>query len=374
MAEIFTAERRVELFAAVESALALAQATQGVIPQDAADEIIFACIEPHPNPDGLLLHGWDAGTPILPFLDHVRAQLSDGAQPWLHYRVTTQDIIDNAMMLQLQSTVEVLHTQAVGAALALVDVIEVSGDMPMMARSFLQPAEPSLFCLRGAHWLAPLAVATNRLVAIKYVAQLGGPIGDQMNLDDAVAHDFAESFGFTVWPIDWHTNRTPLITIAQRLDDLVRAAAKVASDLVFLAQCGDATMRAGGSSAMPHKRNPIDAIRCLAATDAFRGVCSIVTAARPHELERAVGSWHAEWFAVPLIAQTASAVLESLGRALGSLVIHPADIDVPADRRSAAHAVAERALGLFDRRDLSEQLRHQGGFSTDQNEEDPWVD
>ncbi len=374
MAPIFTAERRVEMFAAVESALASAQAAHGLIPQDAADEIILACTEPHENPEKLLLDGWEAGTPVLPLLDHLRRKLSDEARPWLHYRVTTQDIIDTAMMLQLQSSVEVLHAQAVGAGLALVDAVTTFGTAPMMARSFLQPAEPSLFCLRAAQWLAPLAAATNTLPTLEYVAQLAGPIGDQMQLDAALAREFADSFGFVAWPVGWHTNRAPLIAIVQVLESLVRAAAKVASDLVFLAQSGDATMRAGGSTAMPYKRNPIDAIRCLAATDAFRGVASIVTSSRPHELERGVGSWHAEWFAVPLISQTASAVLESLGRALTSLAIHPADIEVPADRQAAAQAIAQRAVKAFDPRDLGERLRARQSSTDTQREDDPWAD
>ena len=356
MAQIFTAERRVELFATVESALALAQATLGIIPQHAADEIVAACMEQHGDPAGVLVDGWEVGTPVLAFLDHLRVHICDEAKPWLHYGVTTQDIIDNAMMLQLQSAVEVLHAQAVGAGLALLHALEAFGDAPMMARSFLQPAEPSLFCLRAAHWLAPLAAAMNRLPTLSYVAQLGGPIGDQLSLDLPLATEFADRLGFVASPLAWHTNREPLIAIVQTIASLVRAAAKVASDLVFLAQSGDATMRAGGSTAMLHKRNPIDAIRCLAAADAFRAVAAIVTSARPHELERAAGSWHAEWFAVPLIAQTASAVLESLGRAIGSLVIHAADLDVPDDRRSAARSAARRAVESFDRRNLGEQL------------------
>jgi 3-carboxy-cis,cis-muconate cycloisomerase len=354
MAEVFSADQRVYLFMYVEAALASAQAELGLIPQSAADEITVATVEHHPNPEGLLLDGWDAGTPILPLLDYLRNLLPEDARPWLHYCATTQDIVDTATLLQMQSTVAILHTQALGIGLALVDAIRDFGDAAMMTRSLLQPAEPSLFCLRAAHWLAPFASAMNQLFHLQYPVQLGGPIGDQLDIDVALTVKFAEHLGFVPVHLAWHTNRAPLIAIVEQFHRLVRAAAKIASDLVFMAQSGEATMRSGGSTAMPHKRNPIDAIRCLAAAAAFDGAASIVTSAKPHELERSAGSWHAEWFAIPLIAQTASAALESLGRALANLTIVRADIDVPDNRREAARRVADLAVRNFDDRDFDE--------------------
>ena len=103
----------------------------------------------------------------------------------------------------------------------------------------------------------------------------------------------------------------------------VAAAAKVAHDLILLSQpeIGEISMRAGGSSAMAHKRNPTDAIRCLAAADACSGVASTITRARPHELERAAGSWHAEWFALPAVFHTAGASLASLVAAATSATV-----------------------------------------------------
>ena len=354
MAEVFSADQRVYWFMYVEGALASAQAELGLIPQAAADQINMAVVEHHPNPEGLLLDGWDAGTPVLPLLDYLRDLLPEKARPWLHYRATTQDIVDNATLLQLQSTVAILHPQALGIGLALVDAIRDFGDAPMMTRSLLQPAEPSLFCLRAAHWLSPFATAMNQLVHLQYPVQLGGPIGDQLDIDPALTRKLAEHLGFTPVHLAWHTDRMPLITIVHTFHRLVRAAAKIASDLVFMAQSGEATMRSGGSTAMPHKRNPIDAIRCLAAAAAFDGAASIVTSARPHELERSAGSWHAEWFAIPLIAQTASAALESLSRALAHLTIVPTNIDVPDNRREAARRVADLAVRNFDDREFDE--------------------
>src|SRR6185295_3984602 len=93
--------------------------------------------------------------------------------------------------------------------------------------------------------------------------------------------------------------------------DLARWADKVGADVAQLVQLGEITTRAGGSSAAAGKRNPIDAMRAMAAAEACLGVSTVVTHAKPHELERGLGSWHAEWLAIPLVFQTAAAAMEA---------------------------------------------------------------
>lgn len=348
MAALFSPGARVQAMLGVEAALAVSQAKAGIIPFEAADEIRIVCERVHPNPEVLLAQGWIAGTPVLPLLDYLGENLSAGSALCVHRGATTQDIVDTATMLQLLSAATVLDQQARVCADSLRTHLVTFGAMPMVARSFLQAAEPTTFNLRGANWLAPLVDAINSLNRLSFPVQLGGAIGDRFGLVDDGGRGMADELELDPCDIVWHTDRTPIVTIVQSIEQLVRWAAKVASDLVFLAQSGDATMRAGRSTAMPEKRNPIDAIRALASAASFSGLATVITAAEPHQLERGAGSWHAEWFALPLLTQTAAATLDAVGQALGSLVINAADVEVSDERAHAAALVAARVIARYN--------------------------
>ena len=142
----------------------------------------------------------------------------------------------------------------------------------------------------------------------------------------------------------WHTDRAPIIALVDIATDLARWAAKVGGDIAQLVQLGEITTRAGGSSAAAGKRNPIDAMRATAAAEVCLGVATVITHAKPHELERGLGSWHAEWFAVPLVFQTAGAAMEAIGAALASLDVEPSALVVADDRRAAADAYVTSVL------------------------------
>jgi 3-carboxy-cis,cis-muconate cycloisomerase len=121
-------------------------------------------------------------------------------------------------------------------------------------------------------------------------------------------------------------------------------ADKVGGDIAQLVQLGEITTRAGGSSAAAGKRNPIDAMRAMAAAEACLGIATVITHAKPHELERGLGSWHAEWLTVPLVFQTAGAAVEAIGAALASLDVEPSALVVAGDRRTAAEAFVNSVL------------------------------
>jgi 3-carboxy-cis,cis-muconate cycloisomerase len=144
--------------------------------------------------------------------------------------------------------------------------------------------------------------------------------------------------------LPWHTDRSPVVGVVTYLTDIARWAEKVGIDIAQLVQLGEVTTRAGGSSAAAGKRNPIDAMRAAAAAQACCGIATVITHAKPHELERGLGSWHAEWFALPLVFQTAAASLESISAALASLEVEPSALVVADDRRAAADAFVAQVL------------------------------
>lgn len=341
MDAIFALTSRVSAMAAVEAAVATAQGAAGDIPVEAAAAIVAACGEPVGVE--VLSDGWQVGTPVLGLLNTLRSRLLESASPFLHHCLTTQDIVDTATMLLARDAVGHLSELAADAASSLRAIIERSGTVATMARSFLQPADVTTVGFRTARWLDQLDHIRRAAATVETPVQLGGLIGDRMDIGDDVVGAVAEQLGLHARRA-WHTDRSPMISLVNLAADFARWANKVGVDIAQLVQLGEITTRAGGSSAAAGKRNPIDAMRAMAAAEVCLGVATVITNAKPHELERGLGSWHAEWFALPLVFQTAGAALEAIGAALTSLDVEPSALVVADDRRIAADAFVTSVL------------------------------
>jgi 3-carboxy-cis,cis-muconate cycloisomerase len=341
MDAIFALPSRVAAMSEVEAAVAAAQGAAGDIPADAATAIVAACADTIDVE--ILAQGWIVGTPVLPLLDALRSRLPDTSQTFLHHGLTTQDVVDTAAMCLSSSALHHLGDLSSDAAGALRTIIERSGSTATEARSFLQPADVTTGGFRAARWLDQLDHARVRIESVETPVQLGGLIGDRMSIADDVVDGVAERLGLDS-RAPWHTDRSPVISIVNAVTDLARWAAKVAVDIAQLVQLGEITTRAGGSSAAVGKRNPIDAMRAAAAAEACLGIATVVLHAKPHELERGLGSWHAEWLALPLVFQTAGAAMEAIGASLASLEVEPSALVVADDRRIAADAYVTSVL------------------------------
>jgi len=341
MDAIFALESRVAAMTEVEAAVAAAQGDAGDIPAAAATEIVAACSETVDA--GVLARGWEAGTPLIPLLDQLRQRLPESARPHLHRGLTTQDVVDTATMCLVDDAMQHLADLGNGAAAAMRAIIARSGSSPTHARSFLQSADVTTYGLRVARWLDQLDRARAQLETVETPVQLGGLIGDRVGLADDVIDAVAERLGLDVRP-PWHTDRSPVIHVVNHVCDLARWAAKVSIDIADLAQLGEITTRSGGSSAAAGKHNPIDAMRALAASEVCLGIATVITHAKPHELERGLGSWHAEWFALPIVMQTAAAAVEAAAAALTSLHVEPSSLSISDERRIAADAFVTSVL------------------------------
>ena len=341
MDAIFALGSRVAAMTEVEAAVAAAQGDAGDIPAAAAAEIVAACAEPVDS--GVLARGWEAGTPLIPLLDELRQRLPESTRPLLHHGLTTQDVVDTATMCLVDDALTHLGDLSGDAAAAMRQIISRSGRVATQARSFLQPADVTTHGFRVARWLEQLDRARAHLEGVETPVQLGGLIGDRMGLADDVVEAVAERLGLDVRP-PWHTDRSPVINIINHVCDLARWAAKVGVDIAQLVQLGEITTRSGGSSAAAGKSNPIDAMRALAASEVCLGVATVITHAKPHELERGLGSWHAEWFALPIVLQTAAAAVEAAAAALSSLHVEPSSTTIGDDRRIAADAFVTSVL------------------------------
>ncbi|MEO7369358.1 MAG: lyase family protein [Ilumatobacteraceae bacterium] len=341
MDEIFALGSRVSAMCSVEAAVASAQGGAGDIPVDAAAAIVAACGETVDA--AVLADGWRVGTPVLGLLETLRSRLEPDFKNHLHHGLTTQDVIDTAMMLLVDRAIDHLADLGGDCAGSLRAIIRRSGSVGTQARSFLQPADITTVGFRTARWLLQLDHIRRRLAEANPPVQLGGLIGDRMEIATDVVDTVAAELGLAA-ALPWHTDRGPVIAVVELAVDLARWAGKVAVDVAQLVQFGEITTRAGGSSAAAGKRNPIDAMRAMAAAEACAGIATVITHAKPHELERGLGSWHAEWFALPLIFQTAAAATEAIGAALASLEVEPSAVVVGGNRRVAADAFVTSVL------------------------------
>jgi 3-carboxy-cis,cis-muconate cycloisomerase len=342
MDAIFALSSRVAAMCAVEAGVAAAQGVVGEIPPNAAAEIVSACGEPVDVQ--ILADGWQFGTPVLGLLDALRTRLPETARQFLHRDLTTQDVVDTATMLLARDALQHLDALAVDAASSMRNIIQRYGNVATQSRSFLQPADVTTVGFRTARWLEQLDHVRRRIASAETPIQLGGLIGDRMGMADGLADAAAAQLGLDA-RLPWHTDRAPVIALVTICTDLARWANKIGGDIAQLVQLGEITTRAGGSSSAAGKRNPIDAMRASAAAEACLGVSTVITNGKPHELERGLGSWHAEWFAMPLIFQTAGAAAEAIGAALGSLEVEPSALVVSDDRQAAADAYVASVLG-----------------------------
>jgi 3-carboxy-cis,cis-muconate cycloisomerase len=328
---IFGFRNRLEKMLDFEAALARASAAAGILPPAAAEAIRKSCEEwaPEDDPSALFAAGWEAGSPVVPLVARLRERVGEVAAPYVHLGATTQDVVDTGLVLQVREGLAVLERQMASAGRVLAALADRHRDTVMLGRTLMQPAAPITFGFKAAGWLDGWTrdLERTRRLPGRLALQLGGPVGTLSRFGGrglAVAEEMGRLLGLAVPAMPWHASRDRIAETAAALALAARTVAKIAHDLVLLAQAevGEVSMRPGGSSSLAGKRNPIDAIRALAAARFASGQAAILLAADPHEHERAAGAWHTEWVAVPTLFHGTLAAVEALGRALSTLEVH----------------------------------------------------
>ncbi len=333
MSAIFSPEAHVRAMLVFEAALARAEARAGIIPQEAATIISANCRVDLFDVAALYREAAIAGTPAIPLVRMLTAQVDGDAQKFVHWGATSQDAIDTALMLQMRDGLELLVEGLFGVCVACATLAEQHRHTLMAGRTLLQQALPITFGLKAARWLA-LAVRQVRALRERrertLAVQLGGAAGTLASLGDnglRVVALLAEELGLPAPDLPWHTERDRIAEIAAALGVVAGAMAKVAGDVVLLSQTevGEASEGAvpgkGVSSALPQKHNPVDATGAIASARLAIGEVLVILSAMEQEHERAAGGWQAEWMAVPnLFCFTASAV-ERVRGAIGGLEV-----------------------------------------------------
>jgi 3-carboxy-cis,cis-muconate cycloisomerase len=335
MSAAFSPAAHVRCMLAFEAALARAEARAGIIPVEAASVIAAQCREELYDIAALYHEAAVAGTPAIPLVRMLTARVEGEAQKYVHWGATSQDAIDTALMLQMRDGIDLLAAGLLAVCAACATLAEQHRHTLMVGRTLLQQALPITFGLKAARWLA---FATRQVRALRerrertLAVQLGGAAGTLASLGDnglRVVALLAEELSLPVPDLPWHTERDRIAEIAGTLGVIAGAMAKIASDIALLAQTevGEVAEGAapgkGGSSAMPQKRNPVDATRAIAAARLAIGVVPVILSAMMQEHERAVGGWQAEWAAIPDLFRYTSGAVEGVRAAVADLQIDP---------------------------------------------------
>jgi 3-carboxy-cis,cis-muconate cycloisomerase len=296
------------------AALAQAEAETGVIPHPAADGIAAACLDWLPDGQALeaiYLEAGRTGTPIIPLLERLDSRLDGPGRAYLYWGATSQDVCDTAMVLQAREGLDLLIGRLMAICQECATLAEAHRATLTVGRTLLQQAVPITFGLKVARWLA-LVVRQVRRLREEYAriscVQLGGAAGTLASLGESgmpVTRRLAEALGLGVPELPWHAERDRVASLGSALGVVAGALGKIALDLALLAQSevGEVAEAAGASqgrsSAMPQKRNPINATLALAASRRAIGVVPVLLGAMLQEHERAAGGWQAESGALP---------------------------------------------------------------------------
>ncbi|SNR92918.1 3-carboxy-cis,cis-muconate cycloisomerase [Pseudomonas segetis] len=325
MRAIFCDQGRVQGMLDFEAALARAQARVGLIPATAVGPIEAACRAGHFDFPALAQAITVAGNSAIPLakaLGKRVASESTEAERYLHLGATSQDVMDTGLVLQLRAAIELLEQDLQALADGLALQAERHADTPMAGRTWLQHATPVTLGMKLAGVLGAISRHRQRLNELKprlLCLQFGGASGSLAALGDQawpVSEALADELKLSLPDQPWHTQRDRLVEFASWLGMLAGSLGKLGRDLSLLMQteAGElfepAAPGKGGSSTMPHKRNPVSAAVLIAAATRAPGLVSTMFSAMPQEHERSLGLWHAEWECLPELCCLVSGALQ----------------------------------------------------------------
>lgn len=320
-----------------ERALAEAEGDAGVIPPEAARIIASACADLSPAPETLAREGKRSGSLAVPLVKALTERVAgmDGrAAAFVHYGSTSQDVLDTALVLCLKPCLAEADHMLAASVSRLADHARRHAAVVMLGRTLMQPATPITAGVKIARWAAALNRCRRRLAEARERAlcvQLGGAVGtlDALGAQRAsVRRGVAKRLGLNEAPA-WHDQRDDLLRAMAELAILTETVGKVARDVALLSQAEIGEMLesppvkgVGGSSAMPHKRNPVACLQALTAAQRAPGLMATLLSASVGEHERALGGWQAELVAIPELVDVAGSALDALERIAAGLVVN----------------------------------------------------
>jgi 3-carboxy-cis,cis-muconate cycloisomerase len=400
VAGLFDDDAFLRAMLAVEGALARVEARLGIIPSAAGGRISniagSVALDPQQIGQGMLRDG----VPVIGLVKALREAVGREAAPYVHWGATTQDIVDTATVLQIRSALGIMENRLATIIDGLASLAVRYRATVMAGRTHGQQALPVSFGLKAAGWLAPLVRHRNRLAAQRsglLKLQFGGAAGTLAALGDngmAVMQALARELDLSLPMMPWHSQRDSLAEFAGWLSMLTASLAKMAQDIILLAQneVGEVAESGepdrGGSSSMPQKRNPIVSELIIAAARTNASLLSAMHQAMIQEHERATHGWQVEWLTLSqMIVLTGGALKNALFLAknlrvnedvmraniarsndlvLAEAAVQALSAEIP---RTEAQALVKKACGVAaaENRSLIEVVKLQFGETAPQN-------
>ena len=310
-----------------EAALARAEAATGIIPSNAAAPIAAACRAEAFDLAALAEAATKSGNLAIPLVKVLTANVAKSdadAARYVHWGATSQDAIDTATMLTLRAALDALQTDIERAIEGFASLARLHRNTPMVARTWLQHALPMPFGLKLAEYAAALDRSRGRVRRLRQEAlalQFGGAAGTLAALGDdgwRVAEKLAQELALPLPDAPWHAHRDRIAEVASVLAIITGTCGKIARDVSLMMQTDVAEAfepsgeGRGGSSTMPHKRNPVAAATALAATTMAPHLAATIFAAQVGDHERSAGPWHAEWPTLPNLLLVTSGALAAV--------------------------------------------------------------
>ena len=325
MRRVFADASRIQKYLDFEAALATAQARLGIIPPQAADEIVHHCDAGQIDFVKLKSETERVGYPVLPVVKQLVALCRAGHGQWCHWGATTQDVTDTATVLQIREALTLIEADIDAIAAALAGLARKHRDTPMAGRSNLQQAVPITFGYKMATLLAAFGRHKQRLNELRarvLVGEFGGAAGTLASLGGRgleVQAELMKELKLGVPPIAWHTQRDTIAEAGCFLGLLAGTCGKLALDVKLMMQTEVAEVYEpfhegrGSSSTMPQKRNPISSVYITALNAVVRQQVAALLDAMVGDHERATGAWEIEWIVLPeIFCLTAGALAQTL--------------------------------------------------------------
>ncbi|GLX01688.1 lyase family protein [Microtetraspora sp. NBRC 16547] len=382
-----------------EAALARAQAALGVVPGAAADVVCEAADVRLYDVRDIASRARSGGNPAIPLVADLTAAVarrSPEAAPYVHLGATSQDIVDTALMLVASRALPLIIDDLGRAADALARLAAEHRDTVLPGRTLTQHAVPTTFGLKAAGWRALVLDAMDRLSRVVLPAQLGGAAGTLAAFQEyafqeyafqeyavqehagngtgdgsaqgpaeravegekggaaecaalALLRGFAAETGLAEPPLPWHVLRTPVADLGAALAFTAAALGKMAADVLVLSrtEIGEVAEGAGGgSSAMPHKSNPVRATLVAAVARQAPALAAVLLGCLSAEDERPPGAWHAEWPALRELLRLAGGAATSAAELAEGLRVHPGRMRANLDRTGGLLLAERLAVAL----------------------------
>ena len=374
---LFAAPATLQRMLDFEAALASAEAACGVTPKTATAPIALCCKAELYDPLQIAEAATKAGNTAIPLVKSLTAAVKEvdaDAARYVHWGATSQDVIDTGLILQLRESFDLMDRDLAALCATLAKLSAAHRATPIAARTWMQQAIPITLGLKFAGWLDALHRQRRRMSAARsriLALQFGGAAGSLAALGDKgwqVSQALAAELKLPLPDMPWHTERDRVAEAATLFGLLAGTLGKMARDLSLMIQSEVAEVvepaapGRGGSSAMPHKQNPVSCAAVLAAATRVPGLVSTMLCAMVQEHERALGGWQAEWETLPQIVCLTGGALHHMislmngiqintGRMLANLEAtrglifseNAALLLAPRIGKTAAHELLERA-------------------------------